>query len=127
MSCNGQGFANQVMHFLLMLILYLHLALAVDQISVEADSVVFCGTSLRQGRRHKVPLMQVDVLSTQLPARLTLVRVVVQMEDRAVCTEDVELPGLRYGSKSVVLCCSTSPRSLCADLQLFMTDTRVIR
>lgn len=44
-----------------------------------------------------------DVLPIPLSARLTLVRVVVQMEDRAVCTEDVELRGLRCVSKFVVL------------------------
>lgn len=97
MSSNVQRYAIRVMHCLLVWITYLYLALAVDQTMVEADNAAFCGMSLRQGRRQQV---QKAVLPTRLSTRLTSARVVAQMEDRAVCTDDVELTGLRYGSES---------------------------
>ena len=100
MSSNVQRYTIRVMHCLLVWITYLYLALAVDQTMVEADNAAFCGMSLRQGRRQQVPLLRKDVLPTRLSARLTSARVVAQMEDRAVCTDDVELTGLRYGSES---------------------------
>ena len=93
----------QLMHCLLVFTLHPNLALAFDQESVEADNAAFCGMSLRQGRRHKVPLLQTDVFPARLAARLTIARVVVQMEDRAVCTVDVELLSVRYGSKSIMI------------------------